>query len=68
MVHWVPKVLVEYRQVHGADVDGVCATTVQDAARNRAGWQYLIEKWQHHPGFAATARRLAQQHLQQMSA
>ncbi|HEX8143325.1 MAG TPA: glycosyltransferase family A protein [Pyrinomonadaceae bacterium] len=62
-VHWIGKVLVEYRQVYGPDVDGVCATTVQDAGRKRAGWQYLVEKWQKHPGFAATAERLTAKYL-----
>ncbi len=62
-VHWVPRVLVEYRQVHGPDADGICATTIQDSARNRAAWQYLIDKWQSYPGFAATAQRLAARHL-----
>jgi glycosyltransferase involved in cell wall biosynthesis len=66
-VHWVPKVLVEYRQVHGPGADGVCATTVQDPARNRAAWRYLIEKWRHHPGFAATAERLTAKHLRQVA-
>lgn len=63
--HWVPKVLVEYRQVHGPDADGVCAMTVQDPVLNREGWRYIIEKWQHHPGFAATAERLTIKHLDQ---
>jgi hypothetical protein len=67
-VHWVPEVLVEYRQIHGADADGVCATTVQDPARKRASWQYLIEKWRPHPGFAATAERLTAKYLRQMTA
>lgn len=62
-VHWVPKVLVEYRQVHGAGADGLCATTVMDAERNRRAWQYLIEKWRSHPGFAETAARLTAKHL-----
>jgi glycosyltransferase involved in cell wall biosynthesis len=62
-VCWVPHVLVDYRQVHGAGADGVCATTVQDPARNRAAWQYLIQKWRAHPGFADTARRLTEKHL-----
>lgn len=62
-VHWVPKVLVEYRQVHGPGADGLCATTVQDAERNRKGWQYLIEKWRHYPGFGDTAERLTTKHL-----
>ena len=64
-VRWVPEILVEYRQVHGAGADGVCATTVRDPERNRAGWRYLIEKWRPHPGFAATARRLMTKHLRE---
>ncbi len=62
-VYWVPKVLVEYRQVYGIDVDGLCATTVQDPLRKRAQWQYLITKWQQHPDFAITAQRLTEKHL-----
>jgi glycosyltransferase involved in cell wall biosynthesis len=62
-IHWVPKVLVEYRQVHGPGTDGLCAKTVQDSERKRAGWQYIIEKWRSHPGFAATAERLTAKHL-----
>jgi hypothetical protein len=62
-VHWVPKVLVGYRQVHGAGADGLCAITVQDAECNRKGWQYIIGKWQQHPGFAETAERLTAKHL-----
>jgi glycosyltransferase involved in cell wall biosynthesis len=62
-VQWIPKVLVEYRQVYGPDADGVCATTVQDEARKRAGWLYLVEKWRHHPGFADTAERLTAKYL-----
>jgi glycosyltransferase involved in cell wall biosynthesis len=62
-VHWVPEVLVEYRQVHGPGADGVCATTVRDPARSREAWRYLIEKWRPHPGFAATAERLTAKHL-----
>ena len=62
-VHWIPKVLVEYRQVHGHGADGLCATTVKDSERNRAGWQYIIDKWRQHPGFAETAERLTLKHL-----
>ena len=62
-VHWVPEVLVEYRQIFGEGVDGVCATTVQDPALNRAAWRYLIDKWRAVPGFAATAERLTAKHL-----
>lgn len=62
-VRWVPRVLVEYRQVFGPGADGLCATTAQDPARNRAAWQYLIDKWRPHPGFADTAARLTAKHL-----
>lgn len=62
-VHWVPKVLVEYRQVYGPAVDGLCATSGQDPARKRARWQYLINKWQGQPGFEETARRLTAKYL-----
>ena len=62
-LRWVPEVLVEYRQVHGAGADGVCAETARDPALNRAAWEYLIEKWRPVPGFAATAERLAAKHL-----
>jgi hypothetical protein len=62
-VYWVPKVLVEYRQIYGVDVDGQCATTMQDAAHKRIHWQYLIEKWQSQPGFAKTALRLTAKYL-----
>jgi hypothetical protein len=62
-VHWVPKVLVEYRQVYGVEVDGLCATTVQDPIRKRKQWQYLIEKWHQQPGFEATTQRLTEKYL-----
>ena len=29
----------------------------------RTGWQYIIEKWRRHPGFAETAERLTAKHL-----
>lgn len=67
-VHWIPKVLVEYRQVHGADVDGMCATIVQDPERKQAEWRYVIEKWRAYPGFAATAERLTTKHLRKIEA
>ena len=67
-VHWVSEVLVEYRQVHGAGVDGICATTCQDPLRNRAGWRYIIEKWRTQPGFAATAAQRTAKHLGEMKA
>lgn len=57
-VWWVPHMLVEYRQVYGPDVDGLCATTVQDPALRYAQWQYLIDKWQGEPGFEKIVPRL----------
>jgi glycosyltransferase involved in cell wall biosynthesis len=58
-VYWVPQVLVEYRQVYGIEVDGLCATSDQDPHRNRAQWRYLIEKWRGQPGFQAMAKQVA---------
>lgn len=65
--HWVPRVLVEYRQVHGPGADGLCAATVRDPERNRAGWRYIIEKWRRQPGFADTAERLTAKHLRKVT-
>ena len=65
-VCWIPQVLVEYRQIYGPGVDGLCATTVQDPQRKRAGWQYIVAKWQYHPGFASTAERLTEKYLRKM--
>ncbi len=62
-VHWIPKILVEYRQVHGYETDGMCARIVRNPERNRDAWRYLIEKWRHQPGFEATAERLIAKHL-----
>jgi glycosyltransferase involved in cell wall biosynthesis len=62
-VHWVPEALVEYRQVWGDGVDGQCASLFQDPRRNRAAWQYLVEKWRSQPGFAETAQRLTAEYL-----
>jgi len=62
-IYWVPKVLVEYRQVHGTGVDELCATSVQSPVRKRERWQYLIDKWQSQPGFEATAQRLTEKHI-----
>jgi hypothetical protein len=61
--HWVPRVLVEYRQVYGVAVDGLCATTVQDPIRKRGQWQYLVDKWHRQPGFETTAQRLTAKYL-----
>ena len=62
-VYWVPEILVEYRQVYGVDVDGLCAVTVQDPVRKRSRWQYIVEKWRSQPGFAGTAERLTAKYL-----
>ena len=62
-IYWVPKILVEYRQVYGAAADGLCASAVQDPARKRAQWRYLVEKWRSQPGFEATAQLLTEKHL-----
>jgi glycosyltransferase involved in cell wall biosynthesis len=65
-VHWIPRVLVEYRQVYGPGVDGLCATTDQNPQSKRAGWQRIVEKWRTHPGFASTAERLTEKYLRKI--
>jgi glycosyltransferase involved in cell wall biosynthesis len=62
-VYCVPKVMDEYRQVFGSEVDGLCATTVQSPDYEHEQWQYLIDKWQSQPGFKATAQQLSEKHL-----
>ncbi|MEM7133860.1 MAG: glycosyltransferase family A protein [Chloroflexota bacterium] len=52
-VQHVPDVLVEYRQVHGEGADGICGEAREDRTTEVAGRRYLLEKWQHHPDFAA---------------
>ena len=53
MQKWVPRVLVEYRQVHGDGADGLCAEARRNRDAEAAGRRYLYEKWSAHPGFAA---------------
>ncbi len=62
-VWWVPKVLVEYRQVYGENVDGLCATAMQDPDMKHAQWKYLVDKWRGQAGFEATAERLTRKYL-----
>lgn len=50
----VPYTLVEYRQVHGAGADGLCAEAREQTEREVAARRYLLNKWGHHPEFAAT--------------
>jgi glycosyltransferase involved in cell wall biosynthesis len=50
---WVPHILVDYRQVHGAGADGICAEAREDGAAEVAGRRYLLEKWGEHPDFDA---------------
>lgn len=52
-MHWVPQILVEYRQVHGAGADGICAEAREDVGTELAGRRYLLEKWGSNPDFAA---------------
>ena len=50
----IPKILVSYRQVHGA-ADGICAEAKQHGAPEREGRLYLIDKWKDlHPEIAET--------------
>ena len=55
-VKWIPHILTEYRQVFGAGADGVCAAAREDKDAEIRGRRYLLEKWRHHPDFAATDR------------
>lgn len=55
-VKWVPRILVEYRQVFGAGADGICAQAREDKHEEVRGRQYLLQKWGRHPDFAAADR------------
>jgi glycosyltransferase involved in cell wall biosynthesis len=44
-VKWVPEVLLEYRQVHGAGADGIAAEARESRSVEHAGRQYLLKKW-----------------------
>jgi glycosyltransferase involved in cell wall biosynthesis len=52
-IRWVPQILVEYRQVFGAGADGVCAEARERVEEEIKLRRYLLEKWKHHPEFAA---------------
>lgn len=52
-IKWVPHILVEYRQVFGAGADGVCAEAREDGEEEIKYRRYLLQKWGHHPDFAA---------------
>lgn len=55
-VKWIPHILVEYRQVYGSGADGICAEARENKDAEVRGRQYLLEKWGHHPDFAAADR------------
>jgi glycosyltransferase involved in cell wall biosynthesis len=61
-MYWVPRLLVEYRQVYGVGVDGMCAVTVQDPLLRQARWQYLMDKWKDWPVFVAAAQKILDKH------
>lgn len=50
---WVPQILVEYRQIFGTGADGVCGEARENVEREVKYREYLLEKWSHHPDFAA---------------
>jgi glycosyltransferase involved in cell wall biosynthesis len=52
-VKWIPHILVEYRQVFGTGADGLCAEAREDVETEISGRRYLLNKWSHHPDFAA---------------
>ena len=55
-VKWVPEILVEYRQVFGTGADGICAQARESRDEEIRGRRYLLQKWRHHPDFAAADR------------
>jgi glycosyltransferase involved in cell wall biosynthesis len=55
-VKWVPRILVEYRQVFGTGADGICAEARESREGEIKGRRYLLQKWGHHPNFAAAER------------
>lgn len=52
-IKWIPHILVEYRQVFGAGADGICAEARENVEEEIELRQYLLQKWKHHPDFAA---------------
>lgn len=52
-VKWIPKILVEYRQIFGKGADGLCAEAREDINGEIKNRRYLLQKWGHHPDFAA---------------
>lgn len=44
-IHHVPYTMVEYRQIHGAGADGICAEGRESKQGEIAGRRYLLEKW-----------------------
>lgn len=52
-ISWLPHILVEYRQVYGTGADGICAQARENKEAEVRGRQYLLQKWSHHPHFAA---------------
>ena len=52
-VKWIPRILVDYRQVFGVGADGVCAEARENIESEIKSRQYLLKKWKHHPDFAA---------------
>ena len=55
-VKWVPRILVEYRQVFGTGADGICGEARESKEGEIRGRQYLLHKWGHHPDFTAAKR------------
>lgn len=52
-IRWIPHILVEYRQIFGTGADGVCAEARENVEEEIELRRYLLEKWKHHPDFAA---------------
>ncbi len=52
-VKWIPRIMVEYRQVFGTGADGICGEARENLDAEIRGRRYLLHKWNHDPRFAA---------------
>lgn len=59
----VPKVLVEYRQVHGPGSDGICASHRAELRHEQLARAYLARKWLHRRPAIAIRLRAADEDL-----
>jgi glycosyltransferase involved in cell wall biosynthesis len=52
-IKWIPHILVEYRQIFGTGADGICGKARENVEEEIRKRRYLLNKWSHHPDFAA---------------